>query len=382
MEAAQIDRELDELETKGEQLRALYEQYFMGLERHEPAVLRRDVERRIKLLRREQIRNTAQRFKFNVLVQRYNTMQQHWARVVREIENGTYRRDVLRAAARFGDGVLGALAKKKKAKELAGAAAKPEPSPAPEEESYELDADDLIEDETEEASVAPPVAAKADPVKPRLVGGLSALAVSGLGAKKVEPTPPPARSAPKADPTKSAPEDVKRKVAELAAQFSARRASPQQASQALREGTLASQALREATLASPPNAPSPPTPPAVSGFGVLDIPFGPEPAPETPSTGADATGPRAPVRAVPAPKPAAPIRADAELGDQRIRQIYAKYVETKRATQESTAGVTFEKLAASLRAQADKLKSTHPDKSIDYEVVVKDGKTHLKPVLR
>src|SRR6516165_8916790 len=109
MEAAQIDRELDELETKGEQLRALYEQYFMGLARHEPAVLRRDVERRIKLLRREQIRNTAQRFKFNVLVQRYNTMQQHWARVVREIENGTYKRDVVRAAARCGDGALSAL---------------------------------------------------------------------------------------------------------------------------------------------------------------------------------------------------------------------------------------------------------------------------------
>ena len=69
-------------------------------------------------------------------------------------------------------------------------------------------------------------------------------------------------------------------------------------------------------------------------------------------------------------------------GDQRIRQIYAKYVEAKRSTQESTAGVTFEKLATSLRAQAEKLKSAHPSKSIDYEVVVKDGKTHLKPVLR
>jgi hypothetical protein len=373
MEAAQIDKELDELETKGEQLRALYEQYFMGLERHEPAVLRRDVERRIKVLRREQIRNTAQRFKFNVLVQRYNTMQQHWARVVREIENGTYRRDVLRAAARFGDGVLGALAKKKKAKELAASAAvaKPEPSPVPEQESYELDADDLIEDETEEAPAAPPVAAKADPAKPRLSGGLSAFAATGLGAKKGDAAPPPARSPLKGDQTKPAPEDVKRKVAELAAQFSARRGGPP-----------------KPEPASPNAAPSPPTGAAVSAFGVLDIPFGPEPspAPEPPSTavstGSDATVPRAPARPVAVPKPSAPTRADGELGDQRIRQIYAKYVETKRATQESTAGVTFEKLAASLRAQADKLKSAHPDKSIDYEVVVKDGKTHLKPVLR
>ena len=29
-------------------------------------------------------------------------MQQYWQRVTREIENGTYRRDVIRAAARVG----------------------------------------------------------------------------------------------------------------------------------------------------------------------------------------------------------------------------------------------------------------------------------------
>jgi hypothetical protein len=84
------------------------------------------------------------------------------------------------------------------------------------------------------------------------------------------------------------------------------------------------------------------------------------------------------------PAPASPASAstDGDLPDHRIRQIYAKYVETKRATQESTAGVTFEKLAASLRAQAARLRSAHPDRSVDYEVVIKDGKTHLKPILR
>ena len=109
MDAAEIDKELEALETKAEHLRALYEQYFMGMERIEPLVMRRDVERRILVLRREQLRNTAQRFKFNTLVQRFNTMQQHWARIVREIENGTYRRDVIRAAARFGVGAIAIL---------------------------------------------------------------------------------------------------------------------------------------------------------------------------------------------------------------------------------------------------------------------------------
>src|SRR5829696_6048895 len=102
MDSAEIERELEELESRVDRLRALYEQYFMGLEKLEPQIPRKDVERRIWVLRREQIRNTGLRFKFQMLIQRYNTFQQYWGRVTREIENGTYRRDVLRAANRFG----------------------------------------------------------------------------------------------------------------------------------------------------------------------------------------------------------------------------------------------------------------------------------------
>jgi hypothetical protein len=82
---------------------------------------------------------------------------------------------------------------------------------------------------------------------------------------------------------------------------------------------------------------------------------------------------------------APPRRPDAARGDleeKRLRQIYAKYIETKRTVNEPTAGITFEKLAESLRAQAAKLRAAHPSKSVDYEVVVKNGKTLLRPILR
>lgn len=65
-----------------------------------------------------------------------------------------------------------------------------------------------------------------------------------------------------------------------------------------------------------------------------------------------------------------------------MRQIYAAYVETKRQANESTAGLTYEKLADTLRAQAQRIRTSHPTKSVDYEVVLKDGKTQLKPVLK
>src|SRR3954467_11630326 len=69
----------------------------MGLERIEPQIARKDVDRRIYVLRREKIRNTAKRFKLQTIIQRYNTFQQYWQRICREIENGTYKRHLIKA---------------------------------------------------------------------------------------------------------------------------------------------------------------------------------------------------------------------------------------------------------------------------------------------
>src|ERR1700750_2159133 len=69
----------------------------MGIERIEPQIPRKDVDRRIYVLRREKIRNTGKRFKLQTIIQRYNTFQQYWQRICREIENATYRGHLLKA---------------------------------------------------------------------------------------------------------------------------------------------------------------------------------------------------------------------------------------------------------------------------------------------
>lgn len=102
MNLDEIDIQISELETRIDRLRALYEQYFMGFERTEPSVPRKDVERRIQDLRKVRFNNTAKRFKFQTLIQRYNTMQQYWGRICREIENGTYKRHKLKAERTIG----------------------------------------------------------------------------------------------------------------------------------------------------------------------------------------------------------------------------------------------------------------------------------------
>jgi hypothetical protein len=99
----QFDQEVSQLEVNLDRLRALYEQYFLGIERIEPSVARKTVDRQFWELKRITMRNTARRFRFQTLVQRYNTLQQHWMKVCRQIENGTYPRHIKRAKQRGGD---------------------------------------------------------------------------------------------------------------------------------------------------------------------------------------------------------------------------------------------------------------------------------------
>jgi len=94
---AEIQKELDELESRLERLRIKYDQYFIGIEKMVPFVQRKDVDRRFAQLHKEQFRNGGLRFRFQTMVQRFTTYQTYWGRIIRQIEEGTYKRDVIRA---------------------------------------------------------------------------------------------------------------------------------------------------------------------------------------------------------------------------------------------------------------------------------------------
>lgn len=95
-----IDQALAELDTRIERVRTLYEQYFLGIERCEPLVPRKEVQRIFTLLSQRTMNNTARRFRYQVLLQRWNTHLQRWGKVLREIEAGTYLPHVARARRR------------------------------------------------------------------------------------------------------------------------------------------------------------------------------------------------------------------------------------------------------------------------------------------
>lgn len=88
---------LEEVEKAVERVRALHEAYFLGMERRAPEQERVDLQRRLNDLRRQTTSNTALKFRLETLVQRHIVLSAYWGRTLREIEAGTYRRDIIKA---------------------------------------------------------------------------------------------------------------------------------------------------------------------------------------------------------------------------------------------------------------------------------------------
>jgi hypothetical protein len=301
LEQVDVEKLIGELEIAVDRLRSLYDQYFLGIEKLEPGVPRKDVDRRIHAIRKEQIRNTALRFRFQVVLQRYNTYQTHWQRICREIENGTYKRHLVRAQRRFGSS-----------------------RPAP------------------RRSVPPPAL---DPGKEANLPRDLAVQAAGIDEDfaqamgidiEIEQEPLVARPPP--PPAKGGPPPV---LADRTAPAVPRPAPPVWKKVAPAPAPAVERPAAQVPRPLVPPRPGPPAPPAAAS---------------TPTGGGD-------------------------LPDERLRALYAEYVGAKRRQNESTAAITYQAVAKSLRESGDKLRKKH-GKPVDFEVVVKDGKAVLRPVLK
>lgn len=264
MDPREQERAINDLDVQIDRLRALYEQYFMGIEKLEPHVPRKQVERLIQLLRREGLRNTALRFRFQQLVNRYNTMQTYWRRVSRQIEEGTYRRDVMRARAR---------ADQRRAEvrqRIRGEEEEEEPPP-----THEVDLDQEDTNPGMEIPAEATESSTADLLNdPRL-------------SQAKGPPPPPARS----------------------------------------------------------NRPPPPPP------GALKRP------PPSPSAAASST----------------------DLSGDRVQALYRDYISARQRCNQTTHGLTLERVSQQIRQQESTLRAKH-GKSVDFQVSIRDGKAILRAV--
>jgi hypothetical protein len=377
MEALELDTALEEFEVRLERLGALYEQYFLGIEKIEPSVARKDVDRRIYILRREKIRNTAKRFKLQTIIQRYNTFQQYWQRICREIENGTYKRHLIRAEKNFGADLLTIAARKRLGQysRISKPPGAPDsvPAPSPSEPPQFPSEPPTVPVSVPSARVAVAAPATAAPIPPAPAESGSKRQRLQTGAGKTASGPTPYESLDLDmdflgdwDPSKAKP--------------AAPKTPPKSQAQA---GSIKPSPIKPITSRPPPpapaaqapiKAPGPPPPPTRLGVGRLPPPkpTGAETAPKPP-----AAPPPRPVKPASKPEAAPPP----PLSDDRVRELHQRLVDAKRQTQD-TGSVSLEGLAKSLKATEARLREQHKNRRIDFDVIIKDGKAVVKPIVR
>jgi hypothetical protein len=98
-----LAEELDELEEAISTLQVVYEKYFLGIDRRPPEQERLRVSRKMREMRTTMVRNTALKFRINTLFAKLISFERMWDRTLREIEEGTYKRDVFKAKLHLKD---------------------------------------------------------------------------------------------------------------------------------------------------------------------------------------------------------------------------------------------------------------------------------------
>jgi hypothetical protein len=281
---------LSDAEVQLSRIKHLYEQWFQGIERLEPQIARKQFDRTLHELRKVKPRNTALRFRYNTLIQRYTTLQTYWRRVARQIEEGTYRRDLLRARRRRD----AARAERELARRRRSS------SPVELDPEQDVDVDALIDEASHRLDALKAPKPNAD--------------ARALDLDSLDSAPPKRPASPAARPAQPQPAATFRKPQPPSSRPSRDRSSP---------------AIAAGRKDPPPIA-------------------------------SRSKGP----------------------GDARMRQIYESYVDAKRRNHERTDKIDYETVAKSLKKMVPKLDRKHKGKRIDFEVVVKDGKVGLKPVVK
>ncbi len=99
-----LAEELDVLDEDLTKLQVMYEKYFLGIDRRPPDQERKKVSAQLRGLRNTLVKNTGLKFRINTMFAKLISMERLWDRTLREIEDGTYKRDIFKAKYRQGDG--------------------------------------------------------------------------------------------------------------------------------------------------------------------------------------------------------------------------------------------------------------------------------------
>ncbi len=381
-----VAKEVDALDVDIAELRANYEQYFLGFERLPPRKKHEDVRREMKRLKGSFVRQTALKFRINNVAQKLSTYERLWEKSLTEIENGTYRRDLFKAKLHQ---------KKKDERKKKGG----DDDFQVEEQLDMSDLDGDLDSALHDAAALPtppdlpdhaaPTQPPPAPLPPPAIAARPALS---------PPVPPVAPSAPRSPsvapafsppqvkpPVTGAPPPPPRGTGEQLAFAPPAAKGPAAPGIKPLTAPVAAVPRPSAPPQITPAGASPPTvrPPLITPAGAPAVAkptaglAGGRPS-SVSSAGFPAVPPRAPL-AKPPQAAAAPVAAAAGgLSDQKVKAIYDAYMTAKRRCGEETAGMSLDSVASTLRKQVPELMKQHNARNIEFKVVIKDGKAVLR----
>jgi len=405
---AEIEEALDAFEKLLERLRAMYEQYFLGISKVAPSQLHTEAERRQRDLTQIQIKNTALRYRYATLSQKFGAYNTYWKRTMRMIEQGRYVRDLQRVQRRaehtgaaIPEEILAAMPKimrervkrdRANVEKIAALQGKLGPAAAPTpavDDAMDLTDDAALEEVHDDGAPAP--APKARPAPGHIHRLDDALpddinldemfaTLTREAEAALDEQPAMVRSVPR---RATAPPPVATPRPATVHDFdppTERAAVPPVMDQAGRRRGPTTPPLRP-----PPMRSSSPAikPPAAAAVAPAPVPAA-APSRATPPSGTAIPRQAAPGRASgPAARPGVTGQASAlgpppGMSESETRTLYNRYLKARELCGESNDGVTYDKLLRTLRSQSSRIMTDHRARGVEFGVVIKDNKVVLK----
>jgi hypothetical protein len=327
---SEIEDALHQLGKLVDRTKVMYEQYFMGIQKTPPAQLHKNIERQIRELTKLQIRNTGLRYRFTMITQKFGSYNSYWRRIMREIEQGRYVRDVRRANRRamskgedLPEEMLQAMPKRIRDRILRDREALQKRA---EREGSRPSADDQTVREPKRKNVHTVDMADAEAI---LSGDVDldqmfAAITSEVGAETKAPKPVATLDS---------------EVDNLFDTMTTKAATPTRAKPAAaRPGAVGRPAVGR-PVATPRQTPTPPAPRRPASRGAIPPPG---------------------------------------MDEKQGRELFDRYVKAKRLVGDNTAGMSYDKLMRSLSKKTPSIMEKHKAKGVDFNVVVRGDKVILK----
>jgi hypothetical protein len=325
----EIEEMIEVLGKLLDRTKVMYEQYFMGIQRIPPSQLHRDIERKIREITQQQIRNTSLRYRLTTMTQKYGSYNTYWRRIMREIEQGKYIRDIAkvgRRAAKTGKDIppeiLQAMPKRMRDRIL---------------RDREMMAKRAEREGTRSGTSAEKAPEKVRDSKPGNVHSIDMDDANALLDGDLD----------------------------LDAMFAAITDGDKSKNALGSEVDSMFDSITSKTAPVAPVAEMSDKKPAPAPAKAQARPAPKRPAPRPPAR------PAAKKRSSAAPPPPGMSESDG-------RKLYDRYVKAKKLVGEKTDGLSYDKLMKSLSKKAPAIMSKHKASGVDFNVVVKDDRVILK----